>query len=95
MWYIYCEWFLDLWGDIMENKIAIMGIIVEDNKSAERINSILHDYSQYIIGRMGLPYRTKGLYIISIAFDAPENIVKEVAGQIEKLDGVSVKTLCS
>ena len=79
----------------MENKIAIMGIIVDDNKSAEKINSILHDYSQYIIGRMGLPYRTKGLYITSIALDAPEDVVKKVAEQIEKLDGVSVKTLCS
>lgn len=79
----------------MENKIAIVGIIVDDNKSAECINSILHDYSEYIIGRMGLPYRTKGLYVISIALDAPEDKVKEVAEQIEKLDGVSAKTLCS
>lgn len=77
----------------MENKIAIMGIIVKDNKSAECINSFLHDYSKYVIGRMGLPYRTKGVYVISIALDAPYEIVEELAKKIEGVDGVSVRTL--
>lgn len=77
----------------MENKIAIIGIIGNDNKSADCLNSILHDYSQYIIGRMGLPYRTKGLYIISIALDAPQSVVEEIVGKIEELENVSAKTL--
>ncbi|MBE6443383.1 MAG: hypothetical protein E7020_01800 [Alphaproteobacteria bacterium] len=78
----------------MENKIAIIGIIVKgNNSSAECINSVLHDYSQYIIGRLGLPYRTKGVYIISIAIDAPKEVVEELAQKIEEFEGVNAKTL--
>lgn len=76
----------------MENKVAVLAIIIEDVNSVEELNTILHDYSQYIIGRMGIPYRVKGINIISIAFDAPHDIISAVAGKIGKLSGVSAKT---
>ena len=76
----------------METRVAVMSIIVEDNSSVERINAILHEYGEYIIGRMGLPYRQKKISIISIALDAPQNVTSTIAGKIGGLNGVSVKT---
>lgn len=76
----------------MENKVAVLAIVVEDMDSVEELNAILHDYSTYIIGRMGIPYRTKGISIISVAFDAPHDIISAVAGKIGKLKGVCAKT---
>ena len=72
-----------------------MSIIVENAESVETLNSLLHDYGQYIIGRMGLPYREKKINIISIAIDAPQDKISALAGRIGKLDGVSVKTAFS
>ena len=79
----------------METRVAVMSIIVEDRDSAERINSILHEAGEWIIGRMGLPYRKRGISIISIALDAPQDTVSALAGKIGKLPGVSVKTAYS
>ena len=79
----------------METRVAVMSIIVEDNSSVERINAILHEYGEYIIGRMGLPYRQKKISIISIALDAPQNVTSTIAGKIGGLKGVSVKTAYS
>ena len=79
----------------METRVAVMSIIVEDNSSVERINAILHEYGEYIIGRMGLPYRQKKISIISIALDAPQNGTSTIAGKIGGLNGVSVKTAYS
>ena len=79
----------------METRVAVMSIIVEDNSSVERINAILHEYGEYIIGRMGLPYRQKKISIISIALDAPQNVTSTIAGKIGGLNGVSVKTAYS
>ena len=79
----------------METRVAVMSIIVEDVNSVERINSILHEYGEYIIGRMGLPYRQKKISIISIALDAPQNVTSTIAGKIGSLTGVSVKTAYS
>ncbi|NLP45400.1 MAG: iron-only hydrogenase system regulator [Peptococcaceae bacterium] len=83
----------------METRVAIIGIIVEDrdeNKdSIEKLNNILHDYGNYIIGRMGLPYREKGISIISIAVDAPQDIISALSGKIGRLPGVSTKALYS
>lgn len=79
----------------METRVAVMSIIVEDNNSVERINGILHEYGEYIIGRMGLPYRQKKISIISIALDAPQNVTSTIAGKIGGLNGVSVKTAYS
>lgn len=79
----------------METRVAIIGIIVEDGDSIEKLNSILHDYGQYIIGRMGLPYRQKGINIISIVVDAPQDIISALSGKLGRLPGVSTKTLYS
>ena len=79
----------------METRVAVMSIIVEDNSSVERINAILHEYGEYIIGRMGLPYRQKKISIISIALDAPQNVTSTIAGKIGGLNGVIVKTAYS
>ena len=72
-----------------------MSIIVEDMGSVEPINTLLHEYGPYIIGRMGIPYRERGISIISIALDAPDNTISALAGRIGNLPGVSVKTAYS
>lgn len=79
----------------MDTRVAIIGIIVEDTDSVEKLNSILHNYGKYIIGRMGLPYREKGINIISIAIDAPQDIISALSGKLGKLPGVSAKTVYS
>ena len=79
----------------MENRIAVIGIIVEDNNSVEQLNSVLHNYGEFIVGRMGLPYRERNLSIVSIAVDAPQNTISELSGKIGKIDGISVKTAYS
>lgn len=72
-----------------------MSIIVEKSEAVERLNALLHDYGEYIIGRMGIPYRQRNINIISIALDAPQNTVSALSGKIGKLEGVSVKTAFS
>ena len=79
----------------METRIAVIGIIVEKYDSVEALNKILHEYGDVIIGRMGLPYRTRNLNIISIAVDAPQDVISALAGKIGKLDGISSKTALS
>ena len=79
----------------METRIALIAIIVENLNSAEEINSILHQYGQYVIGRMGLPYRKGNISIMSVAVDAPQSIISTLSGKIGKLNGVSVKTAYS
>lgn len=79
----------------METRVAVMGIIVENLESVEALNVLLHEYGQYIIGRMGLPYREKKINIVSIAIDAPQNTIAALAGKIGALDGVGVKTAYS
>lgn len=78
-----------------ETRVAVMSIIVENGDSAETINAILHDYGQYIIGRMGIPYRKRGVNIIAIALDAPQDILSALSGKIGRLEGASVKTAYS
>ncbi len=79
----------------METRVALIGIIVENYDSAQKLNDMLHDYGKYIIGRMGIPYRDKDINIISIAIDAPQDIISALSGKIGKLDGVSAKTAYS
>ena len=81
----------------METRIAVISIIVEQPDVVETLNAILHEYGEYIIGRMGIPYRakTKKVNIISIAIDAPQNTISTLAGKIGKLSGISVKTAYS
>ena len=79
----------------METRIALAGIIVENSEVTEEINRILHDYSEYIIGRMGIPYRIRGIAIISVVLDAPNDIISSLSGKLGMLKGVSVKTVYS
>ena len=78
-----------------ETRVAVMGIIVEDTDSTEALNAILHEYGNYIIGRMGVPYREKNINIVSIALDAPQDTISAMSGRIGKLSGISVKTAYS
>lgn len=79
----------------METRIAVIGIIVEDRESTEPLNKILHEYGPYIIGRMGIPYRERNVSIISIAVDAPQDIISALSGKIGRLPNVSAKTAYS
>ncbi len=79
----------------METRIAVMGIIVENFESVEALNSLLHDYGKYIIGRMGIPYRERGVSIVSIAIDAPQDVISTLSGRVGALPGISVKTAYS
>ena len=79
----------------METRVAVMSIIVENSATVEKLNAILHDYGEYIIGRMGLPYKKRGVSIVSIAIDAPQNVISALTGKIGRLEGVSVKTAYS
>jgi putative iron-only hydrogenase system regulator len=79
----------------MVSKVAVIAIIVERGASVEGINALLHEYSEFIVGRMGVPYRDKGINIISVAIDAPEDTIDELAGKINKLEGISSNTVCS
>ena len=79
----------------MDTRVAVIGIIVEDAGSVEKLNEILHEYGSYIVGRMGIPYRSKGINIISIAIDAPQDVISALAGKVGNLRGVSAKTAYS
>lgn len=77
----------------MEERVALIGIVVERYESAERLNQILHEYGKYIIGRMGIPYKEKSMNIISVAVDAPMDVISTLSGRLGMLDGVSTKTI--
>lgn len=79
----------------METRIALIGIIVEDLDKTEKLNSILHEYSTYIIGRMGLPYREKDVCVISIVIDADNDVISSLSGKLGMIKGISVKTMYS
>ena len=77
----------------METRIALIGIIVYDVDSVRRTNDILHEYAQYIVGRMGLPYRAKGVNIISVTLDAPDPVISALSGKLGQISGISVKSM--
>lgn len=79
----------------METRVAVMSIIVENGDMVEKLNAILHEYGEFIVGRMGIPYRKRGVSIISIALDAPQNIISALSGKVGSLPGISVKTAYS
>ena len=79
----------------MAKRVAVMSIIVENPESVEALNGILHENGDFIIGRMGMPYRERGINIISIAMDAPQDTISAMSGKIGSLPGVSVKTAYS
>lgn len=77
----------------MENRVALIGIIVEKTDSVAKLNNLLSEFGEYIIGRMGVPYKEKGMNIISVVIDAPQNITSALSGKIGALQGISVKTV--
>lgn len=79
----------------METRVALIGILVENREETTKLNSILHEYSAYIIGRMGIPYPKKGISIISVAVDAPQDVISALSGKIGRLPGISAKTAYS
>lgn len=79
----------------METRIALIGIIVENPDSVEQLNHLLHEYGSFIVGRMGIPYKKKNVNIISVAIDAPQDIISALSGRIGRLDGIGVKTVYS
>ena len=79
----------------MEKRVAVMAIIVYDRENAQKVNAILHEYADHVIGRMGLPHREKGMNIISVVFDAHSDTINAASGKIGRLEGVGVKTLFS
>ena len=79
----------------METRVAVVGVIVEDIEQSEQVNAILHEHSQYILGRMGIPYRERGVSVISIAIDAPQDVINTLSGRLGKLPGISAKTAWS
>ena len=78
-----------------ETRIALIGILVEEPESVEQMNRLLHQYAPYIIGRMGIPYREKGISLISVALDAPQPVISALSGKLGMLPGGSTKTLYS
>lgn len=78
-----------------ETRVALIAILVKDIKASAKINEILHEYAEFVIGRMGLPYSKKGINIISIALDAPQDKISAISGKIGALKGVSTKTAYS
>ena len=78
-----------------ESRVAVIGIVVDQTGDTEELNKVLHQYGQYIVGRMGIPYRQKNINILSIALDAPQDTISALAGKLGNLKGVSVKTAYS
>lgn len=79
----------------METRVAVISIIIENPESVQTLNELLHQYSPYIIGRMGIPYRARGINIISVAMDAPQDQISALSGKIGRLSGVSAKAAYS
>ncbi|MDD6207012.1 MAG: iron-only hydrogenase system regulator [Clostridiales bacterium] len=77
----------------MENRIALIGIIVEDQEAVAMVNDLLHEYREWIVGRMGLPYRQREVSIISVVLDAPEDAISSLSGKLGMCSGVSVKSV--
>ncbi len=78
-----------------ENRIAVAAIIIEKKESVQALNLLLHEYGNYIIGRMGVPHTSKGVSIISIALDAPQDVISALTGKIGRIEGISTKTVYS
>ncbi len=78
-----------------DTRLAIIAIIVEEIEQTERLNKILHNYSQYIIGRMGIPYQKKNVNVISVVVDAPNDIIGAISGKLGMIENITVKTVYS
>ena len=77
----------------MDTRLAVIAIIVENLESTEALDGLLHEYGQYVVGRMGVPYREKGVSVISVILDAPQNVISSLSGKLGMLSGVTSKTL--
>ncbi|MBQ2444296.1 MAG: iron-only hydrogenase system regulator [Clostridia bacterium] len=77
------------------NRVALIGIMIEDNKASAEINAILHEYSEYVVGRMGLPNVRDNMNVISVVIDAPADVVNAMSGKLGRIDGVTSKSICS
>lgn len=77
----------------MENRLALIGIIVENPESVETLNKTLHEFRKYIIGRMGIPYRERDISVISVTLDAPADVISSLSGKIGMLNGVTSQVL--
>ena len=76
----------------METRVAVIALLLENRDSVGQMNALLSQYGDYIIGRMGIPYRAKGVHIISVALDAPQEVISALSGQLGALKGITVKT---
>lgn len=79
----------------METRVAVVSIILENSSSVEEVNKLISDYSDYVVGRMGIPYKKRGISIISVVIDSPQDVISTFSGKLGKLDGVSAKTAYS
>lgn len=79
----------------MENRVAVIAIIAESTENSEQINALLHEYGSFIIGRMGLPYRARGVNIITVALDAPQDTINALSGKLGRIPGVTARAVCS
>ena len=77
----------------METRVAVLAIIVRDGSAVEKLNDLLHQYGKYIIGRMGVPYHQRGVKVISVAMDAPADVISALSGKIGRLQGITAKTV--
>ena len=79
----------------MENRIALIGIVMDEPEAAESLNRILHEYKDYIVGRMGIPYRARSVNLISIVIDAPNDVISALTGRVGQLPGTTAQALYS
>ena len=79
----------------MESRVAVIGIVVENKDAVTELNELLHEYGEWIIGRMGIPYAKRGVNVISVAIDAPQDVISALSGKVGRLEGVSAKTAYS
>ncbi len=79
----------------MDTRVAVIGVIVENPDSVEALNNIISEYRDFILGRMGIPYRQRAISIVSLALDAPVDIINALSGKLGRLSGVAVKTVCA
>ena len=79
----------------METRVAVISIVVENSESVDKLNGLLHEYGEYILGRMGIPYKAKNVNLISIAIDAPQDVINTLTGNLGKLQGVTAKAAYS
>lgn len=91
----YSPFFEERKAKNMETRVALIGIIVENVESTPQLNQLLHEYGSYIIGRMGIPYRERNVNIISVAIDAPQDVINALSGKIGRLEGITAKTAYS